>query len=55
MVDVGEKQITQRIAIASGRIRMAAATLELIAAGGHKKGDVIAIARIAGIQAAKSC
>ena len=55
MVDVGEKQITQRIAIASGRIRMAAATLELIAAGGNKKGDVIAIARIAGIQAAKSC
>ena len=55
MVDVGDKQSTQRIAIASGVVRMAAATLELIAAGGHKKGDVLAIARIAGIQAAKSC
>ncbi len=55
MVDVGEKPPTQRIATASGRIRMAAATVELITAGGHKKGDVIAIARIAGIQAAKSC
>ena len=55
MVDVGDKQSTQRIAIARGVVRMAAATLELIAAGGHKKGDVLAIARIAGIQAAKSC
>ncbi len=55
MVDVGEKQSTQRIATASGRVRMAANTLQLIAAGGHKKGDVIAIARIAGIQAAKNC
>ncbi len=55
MVDVGGKQLTQRIATASGRIRMAAATLELISAGSHKKGDVIAIARIAAIQAAKSC
>jgi len=54
MVDVGEKQSTQRIAIASGSIRMAAETLDLIAEGGHKKGDVLAIARIAGIQAAKS-
>lgn len=55
MVDVGEKASTQRVATASGRVRMAAATLDLIEAGGHKKGDVIAIARIAGIQAAKSC
>ena len=55
MVDVGEKQSTHRIATASGSIRMASETLALIAAGGHKKGDVIAIARIAGIQAAKSC
>lgn len=55
MVDVGEKQSTQRIATASGRVSMAKETLELIAAGGHKKGDVVAIARIAGIQAAKSC
>lgn len=55
MVDVGEKQSTQRVAVASGRVRMNSETLELIAAGGHKKGDVIAIARIAGIQAAKAC
>jgi len=55
MVDVGEKQSTQRVATASGRVRMESSTLELIAAGGHKKGDVIAIARIAAIQAAKSC
>jgi cyclic pyranopterin phosphate synthase len=55
MVDVGAKQLTQRIATASGRVRMAAGTLSLIAAGGHKKGDVLTIARIAGIQAAKSC
>ena len=55
MVDVGEKESTHRVATASGRVRMARETLELIAAGGHKKGDVIAIARIAGIQAAKSC
>lgn len=55
MVDVGEKQSTQRIATASGRIRMENETLALIAEGGHKKGDVLAIARIAGIQAAKSC
>ena len=55
MVDVGDKQSTHRIATATGRVRMTAETLELIEAGGHKKGDVIAIARIAGIQAAKAC
>lgn len=55
MVDVTEKQSTHRVATASGRVRMDGETLELIAAGGHKKGDVIAIARIAGIQAAKNC
>jgi len=55
MVDVTEKQSTNRVATASGRVRMASETLELIASGGHKKGDVIAIARIAGIQAAKNC
>ncbi|MBL4573586.1 MAG: cyclic pyranopterin monophosphate synthase MoaC [Gammaproteobacteria bacterium] len=55
MVDVGDKQSTQRVATASGRVLMNSETLELIAAGGHKKGDVIAIARIAGIQAAKNC
>ena len=55
MVDVGEKAVSQRVAKASGQVRMAATTLQLIAAGGHKKGDVLAVARIAGIQAAKSC
>ncbi len=55
MVDVGDKQSTHRIATATGRVRMTRETIDLIEAGGHKKGDVIAIARIAGIQAAKSC
>ena len=55
MVDVGDKQVSHRVAIASGQIRMGGSTLELIAGGGHKKGDVLAVARIAGIQAAKQC
>jgi len=53
MVDVGEKDITQRQAQASGRISMQPETLELILSGGHKKGDVLGVARIAGIMAAK--
>ena len=53
MVDVGEKPLTQRIAIAEGRIGMNSDTLSLIKEGGHKKGDVLGIARIAGIMAAK--
>ncbi len=53
MVDVGEKPLTQRIAVAEGRIAMHADTLALIQEGGHKKGDVLGIARIAGIMAAK--
>ena len=53
MVDVGAKQVTAREAVAEGTIRMQAATLALIVEGGHKKGDVLAVARIAGIQAAK--
>ena len=53
MVDVGDKSSTHRRAVASGRIRMQAATLEQIAAGTHKKGDVLAVARVAGIMAAK--
>jgi cyclic pyranopterin monophosphate synthase len=53
MVDVGEKPLTQRIAIAEGRIGMNADTLALIQEGGHKKGDVLGVARIAGIMAAK--
>ncbi len=55
MVDVGDKEVTARLAIAQGRIDMSPATADLIRAGGHKKGDVIAIARIAGIQGAKNC
>jgi cyclic pyranopterin monophosphate synthase len=53
MVDVGGKAITQRIAVASGRIRMQPATLALIQSGTAKKGDVLGVARIAAIQAAK--
>ena len=53
MVDVGNKVSTDRIAIAEGRITMQPETLSLIMAGGHKKGDVLGIARIAGIMAAK--
>ena len=55
MVDVGDKAATQRVAVAQGEIVMAAETMSLIADGGHKKGDVLAVARIAGIQAAKNC
>ena len=53
MVDVGEKAATHRIAVASGRIRMRPATFRLVAAGRAKKGDVLGIARVAAIQAAK--
>lgn len=55
MVDVGGKAVTTRTATAEARVRMQAQTLALIAKGGHKKGDVFAVARIAGIQAAKKC
>jgi cyclic pyranopterin phosphate synthase len=53
MVDVGAKDSTHRVAIASGRIAMNAATFRLVAAGRAKKGDVLGVARIAAIQAAK--
>ncbi|OUR92491.1 molybdenum cofactor biosynthesis protein C [Gammaproteobacteria bacterium 42_54_T18] len=53
MVDVTQKEVTQRIAVAEAFIRMSAATLSLIVEGKHAKGDVLAVARIAGIQAAK--
>jgi cyclic pyranopterin phosphate synthase len=53
MVDVGEKPITRREAIARGEIRMAPATLEAIVGGKLKKGEALAAARIAGIMAAK--
>ncbi len=53
MVDVGSKAITQRTAICEGYIEMEPETLHLIISGGHKKGDVLTIARIAGIMASK--
>src|SRR5665647_464779 len=53
MVDVGAKAATRRVAVAGGRIEMQAATLAIIESGTAKKGDVLGIARIAGIQAAK--
>ncbi len=53
MVDVGGKEVTKRIAVAEGQINMLESTFELIKQGGHKKGDVLGIARIAGIMAAK--
>jgi len=53
MVDVGEKPVTRREAIARGQVRMAPATLEAIVGGKLKKGEALAAARIAGIMAAK--
>ena len=55
MVDVGDKPDSRRVAVAVASVNMKAETLELIASGGHKKGDVLTVARIAGIQAAKNC
>jgi len=53
MVDVGAKEATQRSAVAQGRIEMLDSTLALIRNGSAKKGDVLGVARIAGIQGAK--
>ena len=53
MVDVGEKPISRRSARASGTVHMLPETLDLILAGGHNKGDVLEVARLAGIMAAK--
>jgi len=53
MVDVGAKDETERVAVASGRIRMQPATLRRVTGGTAKKGDVLGVARIAAIQAAK--
>ena len=53
MVDVASKPATRRVAVAGGRIEMLAGTLALISSGNAKKGDVLAIARVAGIMAAK--
>lgn len=55
MVDVGGKAITERLAVAGATVSMRAETLALLEQGAHKKGDVLAVARIAGIQAAKKC
>ena len=55
MVDVSDKNNTTREAKAGARVVMQAETLDLIVSGSHKKGDVLAVARIAGIQAAKKC
>jgi cyclic pyranopterin phosphate synthase len=53
MVDVGDKPVTRRECVARARVRMASATLEAITAGRTPKGDVLALARVAGVQAAK--
>ncbi len=53
MVDVGNKDVSSRLAVAEGRICMQADTLAHIRAGDHRKGDVLGVARIAGIMAAK--
>jgi len=55
MVDIGDKAVTQRSAVARGFVAMQPGTLDLLARGALKKGDVLAVARIAGIQAAKKC
>ena len=53
MVDVSDKEVTSRIAVAEGHIRMARETFEIISEGRAKKGDVLAVARLAGIMGAK--
>jgi cyclic pyranopterin phosphate synthase len=55
MVDVGAKAVSERVAVAKAVVTMQPETLLLLQQGGHKKGDVLAVARIAGIQAAKKC
>ena len=55
MVDVGEKANTKRRAVAGGFVSMKSETLQLVVEGEHKKGDVLSVAKIAGIQAAKNC
>jgi cyclic pyranopterin phosphate synthase len=53
MVDVGAKAVTERLAVAEGRVTMSLKTLDTVLAGDAKKGDVLGTARIAGIMAAK--
>jgi cyclic pyranopterin phosphate synthase len=55
MVDVGGKATTERVAVAAAAVSMQPQTFTLLEQGAHKKGDVLAVARIAGIQAAKKC
>lgn len=55
MVDISDKSITTRVAMAKSVVLMQPKTLALITSDQHKKGDVLAVARIAGIQAAKKC
>ena len=55
MVDVSEKNNTSREAKAGAKVLMKPETLDLIVSGSHKKGDVLSVARVAGIQAAKKC
>ena len=55
MVDVGDKAVTERVAVAAASVSMQSQTMKLLEQGAHKKGDVLAVARIAGIQAAKKC
>ncbi len=55
MVDVGGKPASERVAVATAEVLMKPETLQLLRHGGHKKGDVLAVARVAGIQAAKKC
>jgi len=53
MVDVGDKAVTHRVAVAAGKISMLPDTFAMVCAGTHKKGDVLGIARVAGIMASK--
>lgn len=53
MIDVGDKEITDRLAVARGEVVMSLGTYELVKAGNLKKGDVLTVAQIAGISAAK--
>lgn len=55
MVDIGDKAVTERVAVAGASVSMQATTLEMLKPGANRKGDVLAVARIAGIQAAKKC
>ncbi len=53
MVDVGDKPVTERVAVAQGRVRMSAAAFAQASAGDAKKGDPLAVAELAGVMAAK--